>query len=75
TLEGFLRRRFEGLNVESLFERYETRSQNPAISLDIANYLEGADCMYQVKAYLEFLQQHPDAICFTDLNFRQQPFF
>lgn len=75
TLEGFLRRRFEGLNVESLFERYETRSQNPAISLDIANYLEGADCMHQVKAYLEFLQQHPDAICFTDLNFRQQPFF
>lgn len=75
TLEGFLRRRFEGLNVESLFERYETRSQNPDVNLAIANYLEGFDCMHKVKDYLAYLQQHADDICFTALNFRQQPFF
>lgn len=75
TLEGFLRRRFEGLNVESLFERYETREKHPRVKQDIADYLESKSCMDSVINYVDYLRQQPAELQFTALNFRQRVFF
>ena len=72
TLAGFLRRRFEGLQVETLFDRYEDR-QKTANNHAAADFLEGAAVMAAVKDYVH--QLPADQIQFANLTFNSQVFF
>lgn len=72
TLAGFLRRRFEGLQVETLFDRYEERQKNGGDHV-VADFLEGAPVM---AAVFDYVHQLPvDQIQFADLTFNSQVFF
>lgn len=73
TLEGFVRRRFEGLRVENLFDRYESRQAEQGRSWPIADFLEGAAIMDQVKDYAAGMTS--DQLQFADLRFRGRVFF
>lgn len=73
TLEGFVRRRFEGLKVESLFERYETRQAHPDASRAIADFMEGVTMMNQVRQYAASLTDQD--LQFSDLRFNGRVFF
>lgn len=72
TLAGFLRRRFEGLNVETLFDRYEDRQTNNGDHA-IADFLEGTAVMAAVRDYVQHLTV--DQLQFADLTFHSQVFF
>lgn len=72
TLAGFLRRRFEGLQVETLFDRYEDRQQ-AASNHAAADFLEGAAVMAAVKDYVH--QLPADEVQFANLTFNSQVFF
>ena len=72
TLAGFLRRRFEGLQVETLFDRYEERQKNGGDHV-VADFLEGAPVMAAVFDYVH--QLTVDQIQFADLTFNSQVFF
>ncbi|MGM9892346.1 RNA polymerase recycling motor HelD [Limosilactobacillus sp.] len=72
TLAGFLRRRFEGLNVETLFDRYEDRQTNNGDHA-IADFLEGTTVMAAVRDYVQHLAV--DQLQFADLTFHSQVFF
>ncbi|WP_242363935.1 RNA polymerase recycling motor HelD [Limosilactobacillus antri] len=72
TLAGFLRRRFEGLQVETLFDRYEDRQQ-AAGNHAAADFLEGAAVMAAVKDYVH--QLPADEVQFANLTFNSQVFF
>lgn len=72
TLAGFLRRRFEGLNVETLFDRYEER-QTETGDHAVADFLEGAAVMDAVQDYVRHLPV--DQFQFADLTFNSQVFF
>lgn len=73
TLEGFVRRRFEGLKVQSLFDRYESRQTNDDEDLALTNFMESPEVMDQVKRYVTNLDA--ERIQFADLRFRGQVFF
>lgn len=71
TLAGFLRRRFEGLKVETLFERYEKdTASNPT-----QKYLESAAVMKAVEAYLANMQAKTVQPAFITVTFNETPFF
>ena len=73
TLEGFVRRRFAGLKVESLFDRYETRQAHPDADRTIANFMDGTAAMGQARRHAG---QLPDSdLQFTDLRFNGRVFF
>lgn len=72
TLAGFLRRRFEGLQVETLFDRYEDRQTGDG-NHDIADFLESAAAMDAVREYVRDLPV--DQFQFADLTFNSQVFF
>lgn len=73
TLEGFVRRRFAGLQVESLFERYEKRQAHPDTDQTIANFMEGTAVMDQVHQYVTDLTDAD--LQFADLRFNGRVFF
>ncbi|WP_282708590.1 RNA polymerase recycling motor HelD [Ligilactobacillus sp. Marseille-Q7487] len=68
TLNAFLKRRFEGLKVEELFERYE---QNQASFM--TKIKESAYFMQQISAYVTSLD--PADICFSDILLDGEIFF
>lgn len=72
TLDGFLARRFEGLNVEDLFDRYEARHQSAA-KHPIADYLESAAALNAIDHYIQDIKA--DRLAFSDINFRGEIFF
>ncbi|MDO4903719.1 MAG: RNA polymerase recycling motor HelD [Limosilactobacillus sp.] len=72
TLAGFLRRRFEGLKVETLFDRYETR-QSDTGSHAIADFLESATVMNAVHEYISHLPI--SEFQFADLTFDSRVVF
>lgn len=72
TLAGFLKRRFEGLNVETIFDRYE--DQNVPVS-SAQRFLESAAAMHAVESYVETIKNGQDSLVFTDINFNDQVFF
>ena len=72
TLAGFLRRRFEGLQVETLFDRYEDRQQDGSDHA-VADFLESAAAMNAVRDYVRHLPV--DQFQFADLTFNSQVFF
>ena len=71
TLAGFLRRRFEGLQVETLFDRYET-SHGHANGRE---FLESAAMMQAVEAYLAKMAAGQVQPCFVPIRFNEEPFF
>lgn len=73
TLAGFLKRRFEGLQVETLFDRYEKRQEAEPPSLVIDNYLESEDFMRAVKAYAD--QVDGQQLQFANITFNSRIFF
>jgi DNA helicase IV len=73
TLAGFIRRRFEGLKVESLFDRYESRQNQPTLGHPLADFVEGTAVMSQVRDYVDHLSDAD--LQFADLRFNGQVFF
>lgn len=72
TLAGFLKRRFEGLDVETIFDRYE--SQATAVPAG-QKFLESAPVMQAVENYVAALRSGQQQLAFTDLNFHERVFF
>ena len=73
TLAGFLKRRFEGLNVETIFDRYEEGTDDQA--KPIQKFLESAKAMQAVREYVETIKHGQHSLVFTDINFGDQVFF
>ena len=73
TLAGFLRRRFEGLQVETLFDRYEERQSEATAAHAAADFLESATVMTAVRQYVH--QLPVDQVQFANLTFNSQVFF
>lgn len=72
TIAGFLKRRFEGLDVETIFDRYE----KPATEFTACqDYLESAQAMRDVEQYVQALRQGQQPLRFTDINFGDRVFF
>lgn len=72
TLDGFLKHRFEGLNVQTLFDTYEQRSTIPPA---IRTFFEQPAVMKAVLDYRDQLQSGRAAIRFTPIYFRDEIFF
>lgn len=72
TLAGFLRRRFEGLNVETIFDRYENEDEQPTPA---RQYLESAAAMRAVEQYVDAIRSGKAALTFTDIHFEDRVFF
>ncbi|MBB1079029.1 AAA family ATPase [Limosilactobacillus sp. STM2_1] len=73
TLEGFIRRRFEGLQVETLFDRYEERQKPHHQSRVVADFIESESFMTAIANYVENMTI--DQLQFADIRFNGQVFF
>lgn len=73
TLAEFLSARFQGLTVESLFERYESDRKQTALTPAIRNFQESAAFMQQVDQYCHTLAA--DQLRFTNIVFNGEIFF
>lgn len=74
TLHNFLQRRFEGLQVESLFERYEERQLDRSHQAS-DDFFESPASMAAVQDYLALIRQHQRSLQFIDVTFNGRPFF
>ena len=72
TLDGFLKRRFEGLDVESIFDRYEKVGIQGS---PVQAIMESADFMQAVAHYSQQVRHGEHELFFHDITFRQRPFF
>lgn len=73
TLAEFLGKRFSGLHVETLFERYERdRTSLPEAARTIRRYKERADYLDQLKAYANTPGRIP---YFVDITLNGEVFF
>ncbi|WP_407658150.1 RNA polymerase recycling motor HelD [Limosilactobacillus caecicola] len=72
TLAGFLRRRFEGLNVETIFDRYENQDDQPTAA---QQFLESAPAMRAVEDYVDQLRTGQQQLQFANINFGDRVFF
>ncbi|AMV63283.1 DNA helicase [Pediococcus damnosus] len=73
TLADFLSQRFQGLNVESLFDRYEKDDHRSASQQAITTFEESTDFMQLVTDYVANLTA--DDIQFSNVLFNEEPFF
>lgn len=73
TLAEFLSARFQGLTVESLFERYESDRKGSALTPAIRAFQESANFMRQVDHYCHTLPA--DQMRFTNIVFNGEIFF
>ncbi|MRN06969.1 ATP-dependent DNA helicase [Lactobacillus sp. 0.1XD8-4] len=73
TLEGFIRRRFEGLKVETLFDRYEERQKPNQQSHVVADFIESETFMTAIARYVK--KMSIDQLQFADIRFNGQVFF
>ncbi len=73
TLAEFLERRFEGLTVQTLFERYEDQQQNKDNNLAVQNFLESQLAMTEVDRYVRTLGA--DEIKFNNILFNGSVIF
>lgn len=72
TLAEFLTQRFQGLNVQTQFARYESDQQHP-VNLAVRRFQESAAMM---DAVADYCQQCPaDQMQFTDIRFKGRVFF
>lgn len=74
TLHNFLQRRFEGLQVESLFERYEERQLDRSHQVG-DDFFESPTSMTAVQDYLTLIRQHQRPLQFIDVTFNGRTFF
>lgn len=73
TISGFVRRRFEGLRVENIFERYERRQHATQDDRRIADYLESEAAMKNVRNYVNGLADQD--LQFANVTFEGRVFF
>ncbi|MFC6182584.1 RNA polymerase recycling motor HelD [Lactiplantibacillus daowaiensis] len=73
TLAEFLSARFQGLSVQSLFDRYEVDQQADATNAAVRDFQESAAFMTQVDRYCH--QLPANALRFTDIVFNGDVFF
>ena len=73
TLAEFLGARFQGLAVQSLFERYESDQNTDTANPDVRHFLESAPLMAQVDQYCH--QLSADQMRFTNIVFNGDVFF
>lgn len=72
TLDGFLKRRFEGLDVESIFDRYEKVGIEGS---PVQTVMESPAFMQAVIDYCQQVREGQHELFFRDITFRQQTFF
>lgn len=72
TLDGFLKHRFEGLNVQTLFDTYEQQSKIPQ---PINDFFNQPAIMNEVVKYRDRLQNGQAALRFMPIHFRDEIFF
>ncbi|HIW71426.1 MAG TPA: AAA family ATPase [Candidatus Levilactobacillus faecigallinarum] len=72
TLAEFLTQRFQGLNVQTQFERYEDDQQQP-VNLALRGFQESAAMMDAVRDYCQTCPA--DQLVFTDIRFKGRVFF
>ena len=73
TLAEFLSQRFQGLKVESLFERYENKQSLTSIQKQIRTTKEQPAFMHSITDYVANL--NANTICFTDILLDGKVFF
>ncbi|OFA09463.1 helicase IV [Lentilactobacillus sunkii] len=73
TFDEFIDNRLKGLNVQSLFERYETDGNLSDQQRYIRGFKESAKFMDEVQEYCDNLQ--PSQIFFSDIIFNESTFF
>ncbi|WP_283679304.1 RNA polymerase recycling motor HelD [Lentilactobacillus sp. Marseille-Q4993] len=73
TFDEFAANRFEGMHVQSLFERYEDESTATPENETIKNIKSTAKFMDEIKQYCE--QLTPSELKFADITFNQEVFF
>ncbi|MHA8137824.1 RNA polymerase recycling motor HelD [Lactobacillaceae bacterium Scapto_B20] len=73
TLSEFFAHRFEGLNVQTIFDRYEHQQKMSAVQADIRDYKGSADFMKQLANYVADID--PNDIKFSNIMFRGKPFY
>lgn len=73
TMSGFIRRRFEGLQVENIFERYEKRQRASKQDRRIANFLESQTAMNDIHRYATHLMD--EQLQFSNITFEGRVFF
>jgi DNA helicase IV len=73
TMSGFVRRRFEGLQVENIFERYEKRQEASNQDRQIADFLESKMAMNDVHRYVTHLLD--EQLQFSAITFEGRVFF
>ena len=73
TMSGFVRRRFEGLQVENIFERYEKRQRASKQDRRIADFLESKTAMYDVHRYATHLLD--EQLQFSNITFEGRVYF
>lgn len=73
TLAEFLTQRLQGLDVETLFDRYEDEDTVTDVDRETRNFKESADYMHQVADYCQHLT--PDHFKFNHIYFDGQIFF
>lgn len=72
TLDGFLRHRFEGLNVQTLFQTYEQAATCPKA---ISDFFSSPAVMAEVVAYRDQIQAGEIKLHFTAIHFRGEIFY
>lgn len=73
TIAGFIKRRFEGLRVENIFERYEKEQDESVSQKAISDFLESEKIMKAVKDYAKGLAKQ--GLCFSDISFEGRVIF
>lgn len=73
TLAEFLSRRFEGLDVQTLFDRYEVEQTGGIANQTAQTYLESATCMKAVNDYCQALTT--EQLKFSNIMFDGRIFF
>ncbi|WP_412989531.1 RNA polymerase recycling motor HelD [Pediococcus siamensis] len=73
TLADFLSQRFQGLNVESNFDRYEKASHNSATQQRLIRFMESPQLMTAIETYVHNLKA--EEIQFANVRFEDRIFF
>lgn len=73
TMSGFVRRRFEGLQVENIFERYEKRQRASNQDRRIDDFLESQPAMNDIHRYATHLMD--EQLQFSNITFEGRVFF
>ncbi|GLB47240.1 DNA helicase [Philodulcilactobacillus myokoensis] len=73
TLSEFLSYRFEGLDVQNVFDRYETENKLSDDEIAVRNFKNGLDFMKQIKNYCSNLTS--DQLAFNNILFDGRIFF